>query len=347
MSNPPEAAPHPGESLLQPETTRLCVASPVDFTEACFSVPAMRALRHFGPHLTMAVLCPRSQQALWQTVPELDHVISYQDGASTREVARRLADFDATFESALIWEQGKAAKALAQVGVIRRFGHPVPGLEKFLTDVVAVASVPGPIEHRVRYYLNFVEQLGCDGFVKSNFQRAPLPPAPDKPRIVLAPWSEYGSAHQWPVERFKQVMDVMDARYPGIIEWLVPSGSVSGENSDARGQIDAMFAGGVKCDSSERDWEQLMDMLRNSSVLLACDGELAHMAAHLGLPAAVIFGPNEPEWRRPLGAQSLVIREHVACSPCYLAKCPLDHRCQLEVSVDTVVASLEEALKLR
>ena len=71
------------------------------------------------------------------------------------------------------------------------------------------------------------------------------------------------------------------------------------------------------------------------------------MAAHIGLPAAVIFGPNAPEWKRPLGKQSIVVRDHVACSPCFLDKCPLDSRCQTQVTVDMVVDALEQALRLR
>ncbi len=71
------------------------------------------------------------------------------------------------------------------------------------------------------------------------------------------------------------------------------------------------------------------------------------MAAHVGLPAAVVFGPNEPEWKRPLGKQSRVIREHVACSPCYLPKCPMDLRCQDEVTPEMVAVALEEALVVR
>ena len=80
---------------------------------------------------------------------------------------------------------------------------------------------------------------------------------------------------------------------------------------------------------------------------MASDGEVAHWAAHIGLPAVVIFGPGEPDWMRPLGKQSRVVRERAACSPCYLSKCPLDHRCLNEIRVEDVEMALESSLAER
>ena len=346
MSKLPEAVPCPDKPPLHLKGGYLCVAAPVDLTEACFSVPAVRALRRFRPLSTMAVLCPESQQGLWASMPEVNHVIVYQDEASARQIARILTDFEITFESAVVWEAGKPAKALARVGVLQRLGYPASGLEKLLTDVVTVARVPGPIEHRVRYYLNFVDQLGGDVFVRGNFEYAALPIPPEKPRIVIAPLSEYGSAYQWPVERFIDVIDAMDASHPGI-NWEILGTDAGHDKTDARMTLEALAAGKARNLPGKLNLVKVIEALSKSSAMLACDGEIAHIAAHIGLPAAVIFGPNEPEWKRPLGKQSLVIREHVACSPCYLAECPLDHRCQHEVSVEQVVNSLQEALKLR
>lgn len=349
MSKLPEAVPCPDKPPLHLKGGYLCVAAPVDLTEACFSVPAVRALRHSRPQSTMAILCPESQQGLWASMPEVNHVIIYQEKASARQIAQILADFEITFESAVVWEAGKPAKALVRVGVIQRLGYPASGLEKLLTDVVTVAAVPGPIEHRVRYYLNFVDKLGCDAFVGVNFKQIGLPKPPERLRIAIAPLSEYGSAYQWPIERWVEVIDAMDTRHPEVDWEILGTGAVHDDrdNTDARIKLEALAAGKAISLPAKLDLVKVMESLSKASALLACDGEIAHIAAHIGLPAAVIFGPNEPEWKRPLGKQSLVLREHVACSPCYLAECPLDHRCQHEVSVEKVVTALEEALKLR
>ena len=49
-------------------------------------------------------------------------------------------------------------------------------------------------------------------FVRSSFEMPALPEPPEKVKIALAPFSEYGSAYQWPVERFLQVIDILNER---------------------------------------------------------------------------------------------------------------------------------------
>ena len=320
MSKLPETALIPDKPPLHLKGGYLVVASPVNFSEACFSVPAMRALKRLspmGPMGTLAVFCPESLKSFWMTSPEIDEVIAYPDAMPARKMAPLLQRTESPFESAILWEAGEAAKAIARAGVLQRLGYPAKGLEKFLTDPVERIIEPGPIEHRVRYYLGFVQALGGDAFVRENFKTASLPEAPKNLRIAVAIESEYGPAYQWPGDKFDEFKKVMTVKY-GDIDWVKVTGKAEAE-----------------------------EVLSSCSALLACDGEVAHWAAHIGLPAVVIFGPGEPEWKRPLGKQSRVVREHVACSPCYLAKCPLDHRCQNEVSVEIVVAELEAALSER
>ena len=138
----------------------------------------------------------------------------------------------------------------------------------------------------------------------------------------------------------------MDGRYPDI-EWAIVGGSSPKSKNDVCAELGGML--GDRAKDFPKDWDRAktIQSLPYSSVLLACDGEMAHLAAHVGLPAVVIFGPNEPDWKRPLGKQSRVLREHVACSPCYLEKCPLDHRCQSAVTAEMVVVELEAALAVR
>ncbi len=320
MSKLPDAVPCPDKPPLHLKGGYLCVAAPSDLTEACFSVPAVRALRHFRPQSTLVILCPESQAPMWITMDELNAVITYPDKASARQIGKILGKNDTRFESAISWEAGEPAKAFARAEILQRLGYPAPGLVKFLTDIVEVVMPPGPIEHRVRHYLNFVKKLGGDAFVKANFQSKPLGDAPVSFRIALAKDSNYGESYQWSQEKFKEVAYEMERRHSGI-EWVnIESGNDIGES---------------------------LSELQKCSALLACDSKIAHLAAHIGLPSAVIFGPNEPEWKRPLGKQCNVVREHVACSPCHLAKCPLDHRCQNDITVEMVVAELEVALALR
>jgi heptosyltransferase-2 len=70
--------------------------------------------------------------------------------------------------------------------------------------------------------------------------------------------------------------------------------------------------------------------------LISADGSLPHLASHVGVTCLTLFGPNDPEWKRPLGRRHHTVRHHVECAPCLLARCPLDLRCQLELTMDKV-----------
>lgn len=323
MSNLAEAEAHPDAPLIHLNGECLLVASPVSLAEACFSVPAIRALKRFRPEGRLLVFCPESLRSLWlplSEAAEVDEVIVYPDHLSARKMAPLLLNREVEFDSAILWEAGESAKAIARAGVPQRLGYPVKGLVNLLTDPVVRIVEPGPIEHRVRYYLGLVQELGCDAFVRENFKPTVWAGArhepPENLRIAMVRSSEYGPAYQWPEEKFDQLKLAMEQKH-GTIEWVDVSGGAN-----------------------------VAEVLASSSVLVACDGEVAHWAAHIGLPAVVIFGPGESEWKRPLGKQSRVVRERVACSPCYLAKCPLDHRCLNEVSVEAVLAQVEVALKV-
>lgn len=346
MSKLPDAVPCPDKPPLHLKGGYLCVAAPSDLVEACFSVPAVRALKHARPQGTLAILCPESQVPLWETLGQVDQVVPYPAKSTARQIARLLGESGTRFESSIVWEAGEAAKALARAGVLQRFGYPAKGVEKHLTDPLEIVVTPAPVEHRVRHYLDLVGKLGAEAYTKENFTPPALPPAPQKLRIAMAPASNMGASHQWPLEKFKQVADAMDARHGGI-DWVVLGDAAPGACRQTCAELAGLLAGDVKDYTAEWGVRDVLAALPHCSALLACDSHTAHLAAHVGLPAAVVFGPNEPDWKRPLGKQSLVIREHVACSPCFEPQCPLDLRCQEQVSAEQVTAELEKALAAR
>ncbi|MGB2403442.1 MAG: glycosyltransferase family 9 protein [Akkermansiaceae bacterium] len=325
--------------------SHLCVVSPSCFTEACFSVPAVRALKHFTPERSISVLCPKSQMPLWRHgLDEVDHLIDYEDRASAKKIASLVEGCTEKFDSTILWEASNAAKACKIVGIDQCVGYANEELMPLLTNAIACDSSAGPIEHRVRHYLGLVNQLGAEAFVPSSFEKPPLPPAPEQIVIAIAPFSEYGSSYQWPAERFVKVVEVMQNRYPQI-GWTLYGHSL-GANKKSVGFFKDLLEQ-ENFNQSDTTDSEVFTALAKSTALLACDGEVAHMAAHVGLPAAVIFGPNAPEWKRPMGKQSVVIREHVACSPCFKPKCPIDLRCHNEVSADAVVQALESVIDQR
>ena len=88
----------------------------------------------------------------------------------------------------------------------------------------------------------------------------------------------------------------------------------------------------------------VLPFLAVHGLVIAADGSLPHLAAHAGATCVTLFGPNDPAWKRPLGRRHAVVRRHVECAPCLLAKCPLDQRCQSELEADRVWQTVREKL---
>ena len=86
--------------------------------------------------------------------------------------------------------------------------------------------------------------------------------------------------------------------------------------------------------------DQLIDELRQCSLLLTNDTGTMHLAALLGVPVVAVFGSTEPRLTGPLGNRHIILRHHVECSPCFLRECPIDFRCMKAVSTDEVAEAV-------
>jgi heptosyltransferase-2 len=80
----------------------------------------------------------------------------------------------------------------------------------------------------------------------------------------------------------------------------------------------------------------LVAMFASCSVFIGNDSGAMHVAAAAGLPVIGIFGSTDPEGTAPVTQQFTLIREAVSCSPCFLRRCPVDHRCMTRIRVDSV-----------
>lgn len=320
----------------------LALVAPLDLTEACLATPAFRAIRRARPDLTPVILCPKSAVPFWAV--HFQQIISYDENASPQKLAERFSS--GTYHSALILEDSRAARALSRLGVTQRIGFDTPEVEKLITDPVSITVENGPLPHRVTRYLSLAEQLNCDPHHPDNFSPPALPDRPQKPRIALAPDSDLGPAAEWPIESFLELTKTIGENADSEFFLL----SMPGKSPAAERLTSAMGSKPTekpnkKIDNSGFDLEQLLQILPTFSTLVAPNGTLVHLAAHLGLPTVCLMGPQDPRTHRPLGKIHQVLTTYAECSPCNLSKCPLDHRCLSELSPDRVAEAITKALK--
>ena len=319
----------------------LALVAPVDLTEACLATPAFRAIRRARPDLTPVILCPKSAAPFWAI--HFQQIISYDENSSPQKLAERFSG--GTYHSALILEDSRAARALCRLAVPQRIGFQTPALEKLLTDPVPITVESGPLPHRVTRYLSLAEQLHCEPHHPDNFAPPPLPLRPQKPRVALAPDSNLGSAAEWPIASFLELTKTLtEESDPEFFLLSMPGKSPAAEQLTSAMGIKPPKKPPKEEGSNSCDLEHLLQALPTFSTLVAPNGILVHLAAHLGLPTVCLMGPHEPRTHRPLGKIHQVLTTYAECSPCHLSKCPLDHRCLNELTPDRVAEAVSKVL---
>ena len=316
------------QSLAQIDGGNIAISSPGDIDEACFSVPAVRAIHNAYPNGTIVVFASEDVAPLWRKVAEVSEVIAYNAHDSGRRVKQYIEEHGIEFTKSIAWEDNPASRGFARALIPVRIGTPERELLPHLTHPVEVVRPIGPIEHRVRHYLFFMQKLGAMPFDKANFIHPERPPSLEQFRVAIVPGSDYGNSAEWPLFNFimltRTLLNYADVTIIPSPERPEPAIALGKEI----GRPDLVFEG---------DDDEVLDHLATCHGLVGNDGSIPHLSAFMGTKSLVFFGPNEPLWKRPLGKEHKFIRHHVPCSGCLLAKCPLDHRCLMEISVEEVL----------
>jgi heptosyltransferase-2 len=307
----------------------ILLAAPERWDEACFAVPAVRALLASGLHV--GVLCLNSQREFWETVAGLT-IIDFPLKLKAKVVAAEIAG---NWQASLAWEYNVAAEIFKIAGIPRRLGPEDRKLNKFLTHPLERKA--GTLEHRVRHYLSALEELGIETARAEFFAPAVLGIKPVAEAVLLCPGSDFGPSHEWPLEKWLQIAE-------GILQSGRRVTVASVDGGRGLGKILAERLGGGVEFFHAAPLAGALPLLAVHRLIVAADGSLPHLAAHAGATCVTLFGPNDPAWKRPLGRHHAVVRHHVECAPCLLPKCPLDMRCQFELEADRVWQAVVEKL---
>jgi ADP-heptose:LPS heptosyltransferase len=85
-----------------------------------------------------------------------------------------------------------------------------------------------------------------------------------------------------------------------------------------------------------------------AGVVVSNDSGLAHLAAAVGTPTVMLFGPTDHGWLGPLPPAATVLRAGLACEPCWrtapLAACASRVDCLRTLSIDRVEHAVRAAM---
>ncbi len=311
----------------------MLIAAPMRWDEACFAVPAVRAIAHSG--MRVGVLCSEVQRPFWETLNG-PAVVAYSETTKAKVLAPRLAG---RWEAFIGWEPGIAMEAACRAKIPRRVGPETKALRKLLTHPASGLANAGPPAHRVRDFLGLVEALGLDTARPEFYLPVDLSIKPEPGTILLCPDSDYGRTSEWPLERWLETSKALLASKRRITIASIPGGAGLGS------ALATTLGGDIPCVEAS-PFTLMLPLLAVHPVVMAADGSLPHLAAHVGSVCVTLFGPGDPNWRRPLGRRHVTVSRSAECAPCFLSKCPLDLRCQTELATGPVWEAMRRAFEL-
>ena len=185
---------------------------------------------------------------------------------------------------------------------------------RHLTSVPACRISPKPPEYVRTHLTEFVLKnlINC-GLIKSSdavLDDIPLPNLRGQPksrdRILLHPGA--GSKRKrWPISNFLEVEAVLK------VDGLKPEFILGPAEED----LDDALTGMNRTVHILTDLTELAALLKSAGGYIGNDSGASHLAAFVGLPATVIFGPADPKRWTPVGRAVEIVRPEMECCPCF------------------------------
>ena len=329
--------------------------------DAIMAMPALRAVRGLFPDANISILARPYVADIYRGQNICDELISYDPqgphaGLSGRErLAKELRAQE--FDVAMLLQNAFDAAWLAwRAGIPERVGYARDGRSLLLTKKIPVPK-PGEIPaHEQFYYLELLRRAGWidslpgESFVTLGVSEEHYRQAEETlllagartnaVRIAIGAGASYGSAKCWPPERFADFVNRFRLQTDADV---VLFGTV------AERQVSEAIAAGIKGSSislvGKTAIAALPALLSRCHLFVGNDSGAMHVAAAVGLPVVAIFGPTDPHGTAPITPRCTVVQEKPYCSPCFLRRCPTDHRCMTSVRPEAVEAAARAWLR--
>ncbi|MFH1876397.1 MAG: lipopolysaccharide heptosyltransferase II [Candidatus Omnitrophota bacterium] len=312
--------------------------------DAIMTTPALRALKRAIPDTYVALMGTGRVRDVYAQNPYLDEFIEFDERSTHRRLTAKLSfiaflraqKFDTVF---LIHRSFTRAFMCLLAGIPRRIGWKRPKTCGIVNYPVTPRACP---VHRQDHYLHLFEQAGI--------------PVVDRNPEVFVSSQEHAIAHtllgaqaigntpivgihvaanwelkRWPAERFAELADLLAKKHHCTILFTgaEPDAALVSRVTGQMSTQAAMLCGKTSI-------RQLAALITHMRMFISNDSGPAHLAASLGVPTLVIFGPTSPALTAPRGRSVTVVSGKHDCGlPCYRHDCS-DNRCMRAVSVEDV-----------
>lgn len=323
--------------------------------DAIMALPALRAVRKRFSDAEIAIVARPYVGDIYRDQGICDQLVPYDpkglhSGWAGRErLAREIRT--QKFDVALLLQNAFDAAWLAwRAKIPERIGYARDARSFLLTKALSVPK-PGEIPaHEKFYYLELLHRAGwlesvldekfiglqvsddkrkaADEFLHKSGARAAAR------RIAIGAGASYGSAKCWPPSRFAEVTNRLQSESDADVILFGTAGEAGVSAAIAaelrRPPIDLTGKTAIA---------ELPALLSQCHIFIGNDSGAMHVAAAVGLPIVAVFGPTDPLGTAPVTPRCNIVQQRPYCSPCFLRRCPTDHRCMTAVTAEMVEAA--------
>jgi heptosyltransferase-2 len=328
--------------------------------DAIMALPALQAARKRFPEAEISILALPYVADIYRGQGVADELIGYDrhgEHAGVRGREKLAAALRAKkFDTALLFQNAFDAAWIAwRAGIPKRIGYNRDARGWLLTKAIRVPRAGEIPAHEKFYYLELLRRAGwIDAIpeiseISLRVTEEQAGRAEEKlrsfgsmrgaVRIAVGAGASYGSAKCWPPERFAKALNQLVKEHGAEV-------LLFGTPAEA-GVSTAIQAGLEKPAidlTGKTQIAELPALLSRCSAFLGNDSGAMHVAAAVGLPVVAVFGPTDPFGTAPVTPRCAIVQEKPYCSPCFLRRCPTDHRCMTAIAPERVSAGMLQAL---
>jgi heptosyltransferase II len=330
--------------------------------DAILALPTLRAVRSKSPDAHISILARPYVADIYRGQGVSDELIAYDPVAEHRGWSGRnqlIANLRSRhFDVALLLQNAFDAAWLAwRAQIPQRIGYARDARSLLLTKAIPVPK-PGEIPpHEKFYYLELVRRTGwLEALPQADYITLQVSDSarhhaaqtlidagsrPHSRRIAIGAGASYGSAKCWPPERFAEWANRFLAHHDADIVLF----GTAAEEPVSNAIIANMHRKPIDL-TGKTVIADLPALLSQCHLFLGNDSGAMHVAAAVGLPVVAVFGPTDPLGTAPVTPRCAIVQQKPYCSPCFLRRCPTDHRCMKQVTPAMVEAAVNSWLTI-
>jgi heptosyltransferase-2 len=327
--------------------------------DAVMALPALRAVRERFADAEIGIVGRPYVLDIYREQRIADELIGYDAAKEHRGISGRekLAALLRTkrYDTALLLQNAFDAAWLAWRAKIReRIGYARDGRGFLLTKAIPVPRKGEIPAHEKFYYLELLRRAGwLDRLPEVEWIELKVPTEKRAraeeilaaagarlgvTRIAVGAGASYGSAKCWPPERFAAALNKLAEERDADVILFGTAGEAA-----VSGAITATLKKKPVDLTGKTAIADLPALLSQCNLFMGNDSGAMHVAGAVGLPIVAVFGPTDPHGTVPVTPKCTVVQQRPYCSPCFLRRCPTDHRCMKAVTPEMV----ESAVQLR